>query len=105
MYSHCSVFHGIMFFIPCHHCALSDCTPMKPEMDAVVHLLQFYTSVIATVNCSLCSRFLVIVEEMLILHESRLNAQFYCKVIAHNLRPLGEVKLLYDLRFMQYVCS
>lgn len=43
--------------------------------------------------------------EMLTVHNLQFNVQFYCMLLPYELQFHCAVTLLYDLKFMQYICG
>lgn len=80
-------------------------TFVKPEMDATVPLLQVCNSVTATMNCTVCSKVLVILEKMRVLYKAQLNAQPYGTVTLHKFQFWIAVILLYNLRNTPHIGS
>lgn len=73
----------------------------KPEMGATVHSPQFHINVTVTLNCTLWSRLLVLMEKLPVPHEKQLNAQFYCTIVLLNLQLRYAATRWHDLRFLQ----
>lgn len=70
-------------------------------MNAAVYLLQFYNSVGATLNCTLCSIFLIILENMHVQRKPQFNVDLYGTIALHNVEVRSAGKTLYVLYFMQ----
>lgn len=64
------------------------------------HLPQFHSSIEATPNCSLCSKYVIIVliEEMSVLNTSQFNNQLNCTLVLYKLQFQDAVTLLYFIR-------
>lgn len=87
--------------MPCMH----RCTSLTPVMDATVYSPQFFNSVIGILNCTICSRLVVIPEKMAVLHKPQFNAELYLTVVLHESHSRGAATLLYVLQSMKYVCN
>lgn len=78
---------------------------VKPEIDAAVYSPQLHNSVAGVLNCSICCRSVVVLEDIPLLHKERFNAQWYGTAVLQNLLFGSVVTLLYDLRVVQYIFS
>lgn len=70
-------------------------------MDAAVYSQQLKNNVTANLNWSVCSTFVVILQEKPVLHKQQFDVQLSYATVLHLLAFRGEVVLLYELRFMQ----
>lgn len=49
-----------------------------------VHLSQPYNSITATPNSALCSKYVVVLEKLDVLHNAKFNTKLYSKPDVHN---------------------
>lgn len=72
-------------------------------MFAAVYSLQFHSSTAADLNCSHCSKIVVVQEKLPVLHKPRLNIQPSDVTPLHKLQFLLAAALFCSLRLVQYI--